>query len=122
MVRVRVDRRYPVDASREAASNRRTQDSVHRRRVQALEERKLGWVRDSGVRERGNLLDRNVGVRDDETLAVELLRGRVVVGLRVDEVARLQVLHGQLDGERLVGCDRSQISRGDKLGACDASK
>lgn len=122
VVRICVDRRNPVHASWETTSDGRTQDAALSRCVQALEERKLGRVWNCSILERGDLLDGNMRVRNDNTLAVELLRRRVIVGLRVDKVARGHVLHSQFYGKRLVGRDVLQVSRRDELGTCNPVK
>jgi len=54
-------------------------------------------------------------VTDDETLSIELLRCRIKVGSRVDEVPSFKVVDGHNNGEVLVGRDRSTVRRVNKL-------
>jgi len=76
-------------------------DTALSRVVQALEEGED--VRVGGAA--GHLLNNDVRMAFDLALAVELLRGSVVVGLGVDEVARFNVVDVNLDRELCVGGD-----------------
>lgn len=109
MVRARVDRRDPVDTSGQAVRHSRAKHAVLRSSIQALEERKLGRIRGGGGRERVDLFDDDMRVGNNGALAVQLLRSREVVGLRVHEIARCHVLNCQLNGERGVGLERIEV-------------
>jgi hypothetical protein len=121
MVRTRVDRRDLVNTSRQTTRNRRAQDTVLGRVVQALEERKLVRVGNLRRRKRVDLLDHNMRVRDDDPLGVELLWGAKVVCLRVDKVTGVHVPNRHLHRESLVGRNGIQVGRRDKFAAYDSS-
>jgi len=55
-------------------------------------------------------------VANDITRSVDLLRGGIVVGLCVDEIARLEMVDSHLDGERLVNPEVLAIHGYYKLG------
>jgi len=55
-------------------------------------------------------------VANDITRSVDLLRGGIVVGLCVDEIARLEMVDSHLDGERLVNPEVLAIHGYHKLG------
>jgi len=55
-------------------------------------------------------------VANDITRSVDLLRGGIIVGLCVDEIARLEVVDSHLDGERLVNPEVLAIHGYHKLG------
>lgn len=116
MVRTGVDRRNLIRPSRKSTRNHRRQNAVLRGLVQTLEEREHRRVRHGCGTETRELLDDDVGVSDDEPLAVELLRCGVVVGVGVDEEAGVEVLDGELDGEIFVGWDGASVGGEDELG------
>ena len=117
MVSSCVDRRDLVSASRETGGDVGGNDAVLRCSVDTLEEREHVGVRGRRLVERGKLLNDDVCVTDDLTLRVDLLRGRVVVCLRVHERARLDVLDRHLDREGRVRLDRGiRVLGEDELG------
>ena len=117
MVRRGVDGREPVGARREAGGHVYGDGAVRvGGRVDALEEREHRGVQDGGRPERIDGLYDKVGVADDVPLVVDLLRRRIVVLLRVDKAARLQVRERHLDRELLVGLDGAQVGRVNELG------
>lgn len=116
VVRRRVDRRKTVSTSRETARNGDGKNAALVLVVEALEERKGVRVRGHCRVQRGKFLDDDVRVATDVALVVDNLRRGEEVLLRVDEVARLEVLDRHLDGEVGVGRDRRAILGVDKLG------
>lgn len=83
--------------------------------VDTLEEGELSWVRRSGGVERvTQILNSDVGVSDNLTLTVELLRSRVVGGIGVGEGTGLQVLSLDSDREVLLSLNVVTI-----LGECE---
>ena len=84
--------------------------------VDALEERELRGIQDLGRPEVVDGLYDEMRVADDVALIVDELRRRVVVLLRVDKAARLEVCERHLDRELLVGLDGAQVGRVDEFG------
>jgi len=83
--------------------------------VHAFEKGEYVRVGGLGLTKAGDALDDDVRVADDPTLAVQLLRGRVVIGLGVDKVAGLEFLDFQFNRERLVLVDNLVVLREHKL-------
>ena len=74
--------------------------------VDALEEDELGGIERRGRVERAaGVLDRHVGVSDDPSLSVQVLRGRVVGAGGVGEGAELHVVDLDLDVKGLAGLE-----------------
>lgn len=92
VVRAGVDGRHSVDSRREAGRNISTEDATDSRSVQPLEEREGERVEDLRRCKRLDLLNHNVGVRNQDALRVELLRCREVVLLGIREVSSIHVL------------------------------
>jgi hypothetical protein len=115
MVRRRVDTRKPVHTRGEPIRHVGRNDTILLRTVDALEERELVRVCRGRLVEGLELLDDDVRVADDLSLCVHLLGCGVVVGLRVDEVACLDVVERHLDRERLVGLDGPAVRREHEL-------
>lgn len=111
MVGSGVDGAHAVSAGGQSTSDGRAEDAIDCFRVEALEERKLLSIKNSGVRQPVDFLNHNVTVSDDLAVIVDLLRGAEVVGCRVDERAGLHVLDGQLDGKVLVRRDGVEVLR-----------
>lgn len=112
VVRRGVDGREPVRALWKAIRDLNGHGAVRAGPgVDALEEGKGLRVQDLGGLEGIDRLDDKVGVADDVALAVDLLRGGIVVLLRVHEVARLEVADRHLDRERRVGFDGVEVGR-----------
>jgi hypothetical protein len=102
MVRGSVDRAHAVDTSGQAVGDGSSEDIILGSIVKALEEGKSGGVEGLGGLQIGHLLDGDVRVADEDTLVIDLLRSRVVVGLGVDKVTSDEVQDLHLDGEGLV--------------------
>ncbi len=98
-----VNRRKTIGTSRETLGNIGSQNTTLSSSVKTLEVDKLGGVGRSGLRERLDGVDSNVRVADDITRAIHLLRSSEIVGVRVHEVTRLEVLDLHRNGERSVG-------------------
>lgn len=116
MVHRRVDRRNPVGSRGKAARNVGGQNSILSGIVQTLEESEhlgVGWGR---LGERLKLLDDDVRVTTDDTVAIENLRCSVVVFLRVNKIPGVQVRYRHLDGKGRVGFDGGEILREDEFG------
>ena len=111
MVHRGVDGGQLVHAGREAHRDVRGENAVHRSAVQALEERKEIEIVRRRLRERRELLHDDVGVAPDDTLRVQLLGRRIVVLLRVDKVAGLEVPDGHRDCEGRIGPERAKVGR-----------
>ena len=117
VVRRGVDGRELVGAGRETVGHIGGDGAVRGGgRVDALKEREDGGVQDRGRPERIDGLHDEMRVADDVALTVDLLRRRIIVLVRVDKVARLQVLERHRDRERGVGLDGAQVGRGDEFG------
>lgn len=67
--------------------------------VDALEEGELEGVERLGGLERRKRFDDEVGVSDQDSCTVDLLRGGIVVRLSIDKVAGLHIQQLHLDGE-----------------------
>jgi len=116
MVGVRIDRADFVETCRKAANDRCREDAVLGRFIQALEEGECRGVRHRRRVEGYEILHHDVRMGDDETLGIELLWSTVEVGVGVDEVTRVEIPHGQCDGEVLVRFDDAPILRECELG------
>ncbi len=77
--------------------------------VQTLEERELRVVEGSGGRKGRKRLDDDVRVTNDVACRVDRLRGREVVGLRVHERTRLELVDRDGDREVLVRGDGTKV-------------
>jgi len=122
VVRRSVDREHTVGARGEALGDVGGNDTiVVWGRVDALEEGEPGdGVVGLSLVERGEGLDDDVGVADDDAGVVDLRRSGVVVGLRVREETELHVINLQLDGELLIRGDSAKVLWENKLGAGEA--
>ncbi len=80
--------------------------------VQALEERELRVIEGRGRTEGRERLYDNVRVTNDVACRVDCLRGREVVGLRVHERTRLELVDRDGDREVLVRGDGTKSSVG----------
>jgi len=90
MVRSSVDREETVSTRGEALSDVSSDDTVTvRRSIDTLEERELGRVGGLSLVERGERLDDDVGVAEDDASVVDLRWSGVVVALSVREEAEL---------------------------------
>lgn len=116
VVRRSVDGRHAVGTRGETTRNIRADNAIDRRAVDTLEESELGRRQGRGLVQRLKLLNDDVRVANDVALRVHLLRRRVVVRVRVHEVARLEVVDRHRDGECLVGLDRVEVLRVRELG------
>lgn len=117
MVRGGVDGREPVGARWETVGHIDGNGTVLGGGcVDALEEREGRGVQDVRRRERIDGLYDEMGVADDVALGVHLLRRRIIVCVRVDKVARLEVLDRHLDRELRVRFDGVQVGRRDEFG------
>lgn len=119
MVRRRVNRRQLVRARGQTTRNRHTDRPIHRRTIHTLEERKLRRIRRRRLRQAIQLLNHHMRMPDDIPLAVHLLRRRVVVRLRVDEIAELEVVEVHDDIEVGVGGDGAEVGRVGEFGGGD---
>jgi len=115
VVGIRVDGGKAIFTRWETGGNVCGELSSLRGGVDALEERKSSGVEDGRIRKVGHLLDDEVGMTDDDTLAIELLRGHVVRLLSIGKHAGLHVVEVHRDGERLVGGDGVLVGGADKL-------
>lgn len=109
MVGGRVDGRQLVETGGETTSDVSGEHTACSGCVQTLEEGELLGIGDGGLINGGELLDDDVGMALDLTLAVEDLRGGEVIFLGIDEESSLHVLNGHRDGESSVGLDSSEI-------------
>lgn len=138
VVRSGVDREETVGTSREALGDVGSNDTVAvGRSVDTLEERKLGGVGGLSLVERGERLNDDVSVAEDNAGCVDLRWSGVVVGLGVGEeaelynevvsvgrtaprsraVTHLHVLNLHLDGEGYICADSAEVLGVNKLGA-----
>lgn len=106
-----VDRRETVSTSRETFSDIGSQDTTLSSSVETLEEGELRGVGGLSLSEGLQGIDDDVRVADDVTRAIDLLRSREVVGVRVDKVTSLKVLDRHRDRERGVGLDNLAVDR-----------
>jgi hypothetical protein len=106
-----VDGRYLVGTSGETTSNISGKDATLGGGVQALEEREDVGVGDVSGLESIDFLDNDVGVTDEGTGVVDLLRGSIVVLLSVDEITRDQVVDLHLDSEGRIGLEGLEVLR-----------
>lgn len=106
MVGCGIDGADAVSSSRETISNVSGQNTTLSRSVDSLEESEDVGVRWLGLVEAGQLFDNKVGVTDDLTLSIELLRGSKVGRLSIGERAGLHTSNVHLDRERCVLLDR----------------
>jgi len=111
MVRRSVDRGQLVNTGCKAFVDSRRQLPIHRNPIQALEESKCLGVGRLSLGERGQLLNNDVRVSSDLTSAIDLLRSTKVIGLRIDKVARLQIIDVHFNSEGLIGRDGAEILR-----------
>lgn len=106
MVGCGIDGADAVSSSRETISNVSGQNTTLSRSVDSLEESEDVGVRWLGLVEAGQLFGDKVGVTDDLTLSIELLRGSKVGRLSIGERAGLHTSNVHLDRERCVLLDR----------------
>ena len=111
MVGSGVDGRETVGTSRETFSDISGQDTTLSSSVETLEEGELCGVGGLSLSEGLQGINDDVRVADDVTRAIDLLRSREVVGVRVDEVTSLEVLDRHRDRERGVGLDDLAVDR-----------
>lgn len=117
MVSSRVDAEHAVDTRRETLVQRSRERALAVERcIQALEKRKLGWIRWVGIVERLDGLNDQVRVSDQDALVVHLGRCSVIVGLRIRKRTRLQVANLELGGERLIGGNLGKVAWEDEFG------
>lgn len=109
VVRSGVDGGKFVHASWQAVGDIRSQNASLSSTVESLEECKDGRVKGVGLLHVLQLLNDNMRVSPNDALAIELLRGREIVLLRVDEVTCFQILNGHTNRELLVCLDLAQI-------------
>jgi len=140
MVRSGVDGEETVGTSGEALGDVSSNNTVAiRGSVDALEEREPGGIGGLSLVERGEELDDNVSVTDDDAGVIDLSRSGVVVALGVREetelyrevasvgrttprsyaATHLHVLNFHLDGEGFIRRDSAEVLGENKLGAGD---
>lgn len=102
MVRSRVDGADAVYTGSKTGGHISGENVVCGNVVETLEEGKGGGVQRLGGLEVGQFFDDHMAVADDDSLAVDLLWGGIVVGGGVDKVTGLHVDNLHLDGERRV--------------------
>lgn len=102
MIHRRVDRGQLVKPIRKSGRHRDSEHSVFISGcINTLEESETGRIRYGSGREGVDGLYNYMRVANDDTLCIDNLWSGVVVGLRIHEVACLNVLDLQLDVERL---------------------
>lgn len=117
MVRRSVNGAESISTGRHSSSHARRQNAVPIRRiVQALEERKLGWVKRLRRSKCWKRFDHDVRMADDEALAVHLRGGSVIVGRSVGEGAALEVANLDLHVEGGVRGDFAKVGWGSEFG------
>lgn len=116
VVRSGVDGGKSIDASWQAVGDVRSQNATLSSTVESLEECKDSGVKGVGLLHILQLLNDDMRMSPNDALAVELLRGREVVLLRVDEVTGFQILNGHTNRELLVCLDLAQILREHEFG------
>ena len=99
MVGEGVDARHSVEASGQTASDIGSKDPTGSGGVQALEEREDVGVRHSGLVQRSQLLNDDVGVTDGVAGGVHLARSSKEVGVGVDEVTGVHMRYGHRNSE-----------------------
>jgi hypothetical protein len=82
-----------------------------------LEESEGTRIKGRGLGQAVQLLDDKVGVANNDTLTIDLLRSGKVVLLSIDKVASLEVVHSHDNIESSVGLDGTKVGRIDELGA-----
>jgi len=115
MISSGVDGRHAVRAGRKTARNISREHTVNSSIVEALKELERGGVGGRGLGDVLELLDDDVRVTLNLTLAVRNLRRGKEVGRRVHEEARIEVLDCHLDREVRVCLDRCKVGREDEF-------
>ena len=97
-----VDGADAVDTRGQTTGHISGEDIIGSDIVETLEKGKSGGIQRFGGLERGQFLDHDVTVANDDSLVVDLLGGGVIVCGGGDKVSGLHVENLHLDGERLV--------------------
>jgi len=87
MVGSSVDGANSVHASSEAAGDVGGEDAILGDVVQTLEEGEGGGIERLGRLEGGELLDDNVTMTNENSIAIDLLGSGIIVGLGIDEIS-----------------------------------
>lgn len=109
MVCASVDGREAVSTGRQPARDVSRQNTIYGGQVEALEEREHVRIQRGSLIERIQLLDDDVRVANDSAGAIDLAWGSIVIGLRVDEVARHHIGDRHGDREVLIGRDVAEV-------------
>jgi len=116
VVGVCVNRRHAVISRSKTIRDLGTKDAVGGGFIQTLEKVEVGGVEDVWRIKVAHLLNNNVGMRDQNALAVHLLRCRIIVLLSICEEAGIHVLDSDRGGESLVGWNGREVYRVGELG------
>jgi len=110
------------DGAQSVVSSRKARDVsgqlviLIKRRIETLEEHEDSWVLRGGRSRRRNTLHDHVAVADDDSLVINGLRRRIVLGVGIGEEPSMEVVDRQPQRERLtVRQARVLIWREDKL-------
>lgn len=117
MVGGSVDRGKAIHSSREALRYFCGQHTTFGSRIEALEELKLERIDRLRLLHVFQLLDDDMRMAFNGTLAIQLLGSREVILSSIDKVSHLHIDNGHLDGERLILLDFIGVSWEYELGS-----
>jgi len=117
VVRRCIDGAELVETSWETFVDTGSDYTIDCRSVDSLEERKGLRISRCLLVERIQLLDNNMRMPNDLSLAIQLLRSREIVGRGINEIAGLHFLNSHRDIERRVSLDGAKVLWVCELGA-----